>query len=189
MSVSWTRRMEQHVPQGLTPGPILSIIFISDLGNGCKSGEDTKLGGMVDTPEGRAAIQRVLNWLETQADSKLLKFNNGNCQVLHLRGITPYISTHWRKTLESSVFWQTWGFWWTISWPWASNCVLDIRHSPGQLTLADPALSGEIGPYDVQRCLPTSFILFDSTCLPSLYNFRLQLLAIVRDGTPCWIDV
>ncbi|KAK4826308.1 hypothetical protein QYF61_007155, partial [Mycteria americana] len=96
--------MEQHVPQGLIPGPALSIIFISDLDDGCKFGEDTKLGGVVDTPEGHAAIQRDLDRLETWTDRKLMKFNNGNCQVLHLRGVTLCISTHWRTTIRKAVF-------------------------------------------------------------------------------------
>ena len=91
------------MPQGLIPGPTLSIL-ISDLGDGCKFEEDAKLGGVVDTPEGHAASERDLNTLVTWADRKLTKFNNGNCEVLHLEGITPCVSTHWRATLWKAVF-------------------------------------------------------------------------------------
>jgi len=38
---------------------------------------------VVDTPEGCAAIQRVLNRPENQADRNLMKVNNGKCRVLH----------------------------------------------------------------------------------------------------------
>lgn len=51
--------------------------------------EDTKLGGVANSPEGRAAIQRNLNRMEKWADKNLLKFNKENCKVLHLRRNNP----------------------------------------------------------------------------------------------------
>ncbi|KAK4817119.1 hypothetical protein QYF61_027982, partial [Mycteria americana] len=49
-----------------------------------KFADDTELGRGADMPEGRAAIQRDLDRLEKCVDRNLMKFNKGNCKVLHL---------------------------------------------------------------------------------------------------------
>ena len=51
--------------------------------------EDPKLRGVVDRPEGHAAIQRDLNRLDKWADRNLVKFNKGKFKVLRLRRNNP----------------------------------------------------------------------------------------------------
>ena len=96
------------VSQWSVLGPLLFNFFINDLDEELectlsKFAADTKLGGVVDTPAGCAAIQQDLDRLETWVQRNLMKFNKGKCRGLHLERNSPM--HHYRlgaKLLESS---------------------------------------------------------------------------------------
>ena len=105
----WNKSSWKPVTSGVQQGSILFNSFINDLGDGaecilCKPADDTKLGGVADTPEGCAAIQRDLDSLEKWADRNLEKFSKGKCQVLHPRRTTPCTSTCWGPTSWKAAF-------------------------------------------------------------------------------------
>lgn len=73
-------------------GLALFNIFVGDMDSGIKctlskSADGTKLCSAVNMLEGRDAIQRNLEKLESQACVNLMRFNK--CQVLHLGQDNP----------------------------------------------------------------------------------------------------
>ncbi|GAB0180762.1 mitochondrial enolase superfamily member 1 [Grus japonensis] len=102
------RSVTSGVPQASISEPILFNVFINDIDNGMectlsKFADDTKLSGVVDSPEGWDAIQRDLDKLEKRAHVNLMRTNKAKCKILHMDQDDPQYQYRLRdEGIESS---------------------------------------------------------------------------------------
>jgi len=101
---------------------VLFTIFINDTDSVIECtlnqfADDTKLSGVVDTPDGWCATQQVLDKLERWACVNLMRFNKVKCKVLHLgRGTPRYQYKLGDEGLRAALLKKTWRNWWVKSW-------------------------------------------------------------------------
>ncbi|PKU29189.1 rna-directed dna polymerase from mobile element jockey-like [Limosa lapponica baueri] len=116
-STSKWKPVMSGAPQGSALEPVLFDIFVGDMDSGTectlsKFANDTKLCDMVDTLEGRDAIQRDLDKLERSAHANIAEFNQAKCKSYSWVRPIPSTNTGWVETgLRAAMRRKTWGCW------------------------------------------------------------------------------
>ncbi|PKU35171.1 rna-directed dna polymerase from mobile element jockey-like [Limosa lapponica baueri] len=131
--------MHAEEKKGSVLRPVLFNILINDPDEGTertlsKFVDDTKLGGVADTPEGSAAIQQDLDRLECLADRNLMKFNKSKCGVLHPRENNPiYLYRSGADLLDRSSVEKHLGVLAENKLPMRKQCALVAKKANGLL--------------------------------------------------------
>ncbi|GAB0178707.1 hypothetical protein GRJ2_000336000 [Grus japonensis] len=113
-SMSKWRTVTSGIPQGSVLGPALFNLFVGDMDSGIectlsKFASNTKLCGVVNTLEGRDAIQRDLDRLEKWAN--LMKFKRPSARSCTWVGAMPSTTIGWaRNGLKAAPRRRTWGY-------------------------------------------------------------------------------
>ena len=93
-SKSGWRSVTSGVPQGSVLGPLLFLIYINDIDDGIhglvsKFADDTKLGGIANTDDQRALLQKDIDQLKEWADKWQMGFNADKCKVIRFGNKKP----------------------------------------------------------------------------------------------------
>lgn len=123
------------------------VIFVRDLGDGAehipsKTADDKNLGGMSDTPDGCAAMQKNRNRLKKWVTG-ISRCSRKKCQVLPLGRSNPMYQaklgpTNWKLAWHKKL-WQAPG------WPWATTVLLQRRKPTASWTaLGRALLAGQV---------------------------------------------
>jgi len=72
---------------------------------------------VVNTLEGRGALQMDLDRLGRWTHGNLMKFSKAKCKVLHLGQGNPKHDIDWVMSgLKAALLRRTWGYWWMKNW-------------------------------------------------------------------------
>lgn len=97
-----------------------------------KPADDTKVGRIVGTLEGRATIQKDRNGLEERANVSFMKFKESICRVPHHRRMRPLRKYRLGTRCEAAVLkggWESWQSTSRVPWQQRQASILGFINS------------------------------------------------------------